>query len=120
MLIFASTQSCRNNHINKSKLVSRNLIRKFLVASCLAIFPLSSIAIEIETPAVGLTGVPLDYSVSGLSEGADAQLTVAGATWSATADADGTAMFDGVLIEEAGTAVVTVSAEGQTAVPTFE
>jgi hypothetical protein len=115
MLIFATTQSRRNNHINKSKLVYRNLIRKFLVASCLAIFPLSSIAIEIETPAVGLTGVPLDYSVSGLSEGTVAQLTVAGATWSATADADGTAMFDGVLIEAAGTAVVTVSAGEQTA-----
>ena len=115
MLIFATTQSRRNNHINKSKLVYRNLIRKFLVASCLAIFPLSSIAIEIETPAVGLTGVPLDYSVSGLSEGTVAQLTVAGATWSATADADGTAMFDGVLIEAAGTAVVTVSAGEETA-----
>jgi len=114
MLIFASTQSCRNNHINKSKLVSRNLIRKFLVASCLAIFPLSSIAIEIETPAVGLTGVPLAYSVSGVSEGAAAQLTVAGSTWSATADADGIATFDDVLIEEAGTAVVSASAGGQT------
>ena len=114
MLIFASTQSCRNNHINKSKLVSRNLIRKFLVASCLAIFPLSSIAIEIETPAVGLTGVPLAYSVSGVPEGAAAQLTVAGSTWSATADADGVATFDDVLIEEAGTVVVSASAGAQT------
>ena len=114
MLIFASTQSCRNNHINKSKLVSRNLIRKFLVASCLAIFPLSSIAIEIETPAVGLTGVPLAYSVSGVPEGAAAQLTVAGSTWSATADADGVATFDDVLIEEAGTVIVSASAGAQT------
>jgi len=114
MLIFASTQSCRNNHINKSKLVSRNLIRKFIVASCLAIFPLSSIAIEIETPAVGLTGVPLAYSVSGVPEGAAAQLTVAGSTWSATADADGTATFDDVLIEKAGTVVVSASAVGET------
>mgnify|MGYP001815005389 FL=1 len=114
MLIFASTRSCRNNHINKSKLVSRNLIRKFIVASCLAIFPLSSIAIEIETPAVGLTGVPLAYSVSGVPEGAAAQLTVAGSTWSATADADGTATFDDVLIEKAGTVVVSASAAGET------
>ena len=114
MLIFASTQSCRNNHINKSKLVSRNLIRKFLVASCLAIFPLSSIAIEIETPAVGLTCVPLAYSVSGVPEGAAAQLTVAGSTWSATADADGVATFDDVLIEEAGTVIVSASAGAQT------
>src|SRR5210317_621060 len=114
MLIFASTQSCRNNHINKSKLVSRNLIRKILVASCLAIFPLSSNAIEIETPAVGLTDVPLAYSVTDVPEGADAQLTVAGTTWSATADADGTATFDEVLIEDAGTMVVTASAGGQT------
>ena len=114
MLIFASTRSCRNNHINKSKLVSRNLIRKFIVASCLAVFPLSSIAIEIETPAVGLTGVPLAYSVSGVPEGAAAQLTVAGSTWSATADADGTATFDDVLIEKAGTVVVSASAAGET------
>jgi Na+/H+ antiporter NhaC len=113
MLIFASIQSCRNNHINKSKLVSRNLIRKFFVASCLAIFPLSSIAIEIETPAVGLTGVPLAYSVSGVPEGAAAQLSVAGSTWTATADADGVATFDDVLIEEAGTMVVSASAGAQ-------
>jgi Na+/H+ antiporter NhaC len=115
MIRFASTERRRNNDINKSKLVFRNLIRQLLLASCFAILPLSSFAIEIETPAVGLTGVPLDYSVSGLSGGELAKLSVAGSTWSATADGDGTAVFDDVLIEEAGTAVVTVNASGQTA-----
>jgi Na+/H+ antiporter NhaC len=115
MIRFSTTESRRTNHINKSKLVSRSLIRQFLVASCFAILPLSSSAIEIETPAVGLTGVPLKYSVTGVLEGTVANLSVAGSTWSATADADGNATFDGVLIEETGTTVVTASAGEQTA-----
>ena len=92
MLRFASTQSCRNNHINNRKLVPRNPIRKFIVVSWFTTFiPLTAFAIDIETPAVGLTDVPLDYVVSGVPAGAVAQLTAGGRSWSATADADGNA-----------------------------
>jgi len=115
MLRFASTQSCRNNDINNRKLVSRNPIRKFIVAIWVAsLIPLSAFAINIETPAVGLTGVPLDYVVSGVSPGGVAQLTAGGQTLSATADAEGNASFDDVLLPEAGVASVTATAGGET------
>ncbi len=116
MIRFASTQSCRNNHINNRKLVSRNPIRKFIVASWFAtLIPLSAFAIDIESPAVGLTDVPLEYVVSGVSPGGVAQLTVAGKSWSATADGDGNAAFSDVIIAKAGTTSVTATAGGELA-----
>ncbi len=111
MLRFGAARSCRNNHINTRTLVSRNLIRTLAAAVCLAVFmPLPAIALELETPAVGLAGVPLDYSVSGADAGAVVQLSLAGRTWSATADAAGNAVFDDVVIEQAGSEIVSATA----------
>jgi len=116
MVIFASTKSCRNNHINNRKLVSRNLIRTLIVASWIAtLIPLTASAIDIETPAVGLTGVELTYVVSGAPPDSMAQLTAGGQTWSATADVDGNAAFDEVVISEAGLAKVTATVDGDSA-----
>jgi len=116
MVIFASTKSCRNNHINNRKLVSRRLIRKLIVAIWIAtLIPLTAFAIDIETPAVGLTGVALEYVVSGAPPGSVAQLTAGGQTWSATADADGNAAFDDVVLSKAGVANVTATAAGESA-----
>jgi Na+/H+ antiporter NhaC len=115
MIRFASTQSSRNNHINNRKLVSRNLIRKLILASWLAILPLAASAIEIETPAVGLTNVPLEYAVSDVAAGDTVQLSVGGKTWTAMADAEGIATFGAVAIAEAGETTVTASAGGETA-----
>ena len=103
MLRFGAARSCRNNHINTRTLVSRNLIRKLVTAICLAVFiPPTAVALELETPAVGLAGVPLDYTASGADAGAVVQLSVDGRNWSATADAAGSASFEGVVIEQAG------------------
>jgi len=114
MIRFASTKSCRNNHINNRKLVSRRLIRKLIVAIWIAtLIPLSASAIDIETPAVGLTDVALKYEVSGVPPGSIADLTAGGKTWSATADADGIATFDEVVFTEAGVATVTATATGE-------
>ena len=111
MIRCASTIGCRNNSINNSKLVSRNPIRKLIVASLIAaLLPLSAVAIEIETPAVGLAGVPLNYSVSGIDAGESVQLSAGGATYTATADADGNASFADVLIAEAGTTTIEATA----------
>ena len=116
MIRFASTQSCRNNHINNRKLVSRNPIRNFIVASFIAtLFPLSTLALEIETPAVGLTDVPLEYVVSGAPPGSIATLNVAGQTLSSIADEDGNAAFDDVVISEVGAANITATAGGESA-----
>ena len=114
MIRFESTKSCRKNHINNRKLVSRSLIRKLIVASWIAtLIPLSASAIDIETPDVGLTNVALEYVVSGVPPGSVADLTANGKTWSATADADGNARFDEVAITEAGVAIVTATAAGE-------
>ena len=116
MVIFASTKSGRNNHINNRKLVSRNLIRKLIVVIWVAtLIPLTAFAIDIETPAVGLTDVALGYVVSGAPPGSVAQLTAGGQTWSATADADGNAAFDDVVLSETGVANVTATAAGESA-----
>jgi hypothetical protein len=67
----------RNNHINTRKLVPNNCsfivsVTGFLVAA----FSFSANAIEIEAPAIGLSGVPLDYAVSGATPGDPVSLTV--------------------------------------------
>lgn len=116
MLICSPTRSCRNNSINTRKLVSRNPIRALIVASLFATFlPLSAAAIEIDAPAVGLTGVALDYSVSGVASGATVTLEVAGQVFTTTADADGVANFAGVSIATAGETTLSATAGEQSA-----
>lgn len=116
MIRCSTTLGCRNNSINTRKLVSRNPIRKLIVASWIAaLIPLSAVAIEIESPAVGLTGVPLDYSVSGAAAGETVQLSADGMTYTATADADGNASFANVGIAEAGPATISATAGSATA-----
>ncbi len=106
MIRFATGKHRRNNSINN---------RRLIAALWLAILlPLSANALEIETPSVGLTAVPLDYTVSGASEGVLVELTVAGERFSARADADGNASFDDVAIAERGLATLTATADGYT------
>jgi Na+/H+ antiporter NhaC len=62
---------------------------------------------------VGLTGVPLEYSVSGAADGDKVTLGIAGRQWSSTADADGRARFEGVVVEEAGNTIVAARAGEQ-------
>jgi Na+/H+ antiporter NhaC len=76
--------------------------------------PLSAMAIDIETPAVGLSGVPLDYSVSGAEPGAPVQLSAGGESWSVDADDNGKAAFVDVLLAEPGVATVTATSRGST------
>ena len=116
MIRCATTLGCRNNSINTRKLVSRNLIRQFLAAGLLAAFiPFSASAIEIEAPAVGLSGVPLDYSVSGVAAGASVRLEAGGNAYTATADADGNAVFADVPIADTGETTISVTAGGESA-----
>ncbi|MDH5617025.1 MAG: Na+/H+ antiporter NhaC family protein [Gammaproteobacteria bacterium] len=116
MLICATTNGCRNDSINTRKLVSRNLIRTSFVALWLAtLIPLPAAALEVQTPAVGLTGVPLAYSVSGVAAGEAVKLSVDGSTYTAIADAEGNAAFADVAIEKAGVAGIEVTAGTATA-----
>jgi len=77
------------------------------------LFPLSAFALEIETQAVGLTGVPLEYGVSGAPPGSVVQLEIADQNLSAVADEDGNAVFADVVISDAGVASVTATAGGE-------
>jgi Na+/H+ antiporter NhaC len=95
----------RNNHINTRKLVRVNhsfivSVTGFLVAA----FCVSADAIEIETPAIGLSGVPMDYTVSGVAPGDSVSLKVGNERYHATAEDDGRAEFAGITIKDAGKA----------------
>ena len=111
MLVFASTQGCRKNRINIRTLASRSLFRiPLALAALLLSLPLS--ALEIETPAVGLTGVGLDYVVVGTRAGVEVTLAAGGNSWTAVANARGAASFENVAIERAGVTAVTATAGG--------
>ena len=112
MLRFSPTQRCRNNHINTRTLVARRLVRT-LVPCLAALLPLSTAALEIETPAVGLTGVPLEYTVTGAPPGETVRLEAAGNTWESTADGSGTATFADVAFADTGAVAITAQAGGE-------
>ncbi|NNF48452.1 MAG: Na+/H+ antiporter NhaC family protein [Woeseiaceae bacterium] len=115
MLRFVATHSCRNNDINTRKLVSRNPLRHRIAAVLIATFlPVSAQALELETPAVGLADVPLDYTVTGANAGAAVILQAGDTRLSATADADGKAEFADVAVGDQRVATVTALSGGET------
>lgn len=121
MIRFTATRSCRNNSINNRKLVYRSPIRNRVVATWVAaLIPLFAsayaAALEIETPAVGLTGVPLDYTVSGVAADAAVQLLADGQTYTAVANAEGIADFAEVVIAEPGLSTLTATSENATSI----
>ncbi len=77
----------------------------------------SANAIEIETPAVSLSGVALDYSVTGVTPGGRVDLTLGDQMFSVVADEDGLAEFADILIEESGqtSMIATVGGESRMA-----
>ena len=93
----------RNNHINTRKLVRRNLlITTSVVGFLAALVSFSADAIEVETPAVTLQGVPMDYVVTGAESGQAVQVTIGEMAFTANADQGGSALFADVTIEESG------------------
>ena len=107
MLEFRSKKGCRNNSINTRRLIAAAWFA--MLISC----PVQ--ALEIEAPAVGLAGVPLDYAVSGARAGELVTLSVAGETRHESADADGRAAFPGLVIAGTGDTRVSASAGADTA-----
>lgn len=80
----------------------------------MAVFSFSANAIEIEAPAVGLTGVKLSYAVSVASPGGAVRLLVDGKVYEATADDDGRAEFPAVLVAKSGVTSVQATAGDET------
>ena len=104
-------ENCRrNSRIKTRRLVATNRSIIALAAGTLAaIISLSTHALEIETPAVGLTDVPADYSVSGATPGATVELTVSGEQHTAIAGEDGRAEFNAIVVESSGSAALQAS-----------
>jgi len=101
----------RKNHINTRKLVTNNVsIIVFALSLFAATLPVPANAIEIETPAVGLSGIPMDYAVIAAAPSEAVSLTVAGRQYDAIANADGRAEFDDVAIAETGQAMLVARA----------
>jgi Na+/H+ antiporter NhaC len=106
----------RNNNINTRKLVLGNLPVIASVAAVLAaVFSFSAHAIEVETPAVALTGVPMTYTVSDATPGDSVSIAVGGESFSAVADQNGQAAFNDIAIAAAGETAVTATAGGASA-----
>ncbi len=87
----------------------------FVVAATATGWPFALTALEIETPTVGLTAVPLEIAVSDAEPGVAVTLRVADRSWQATADSNGRATFKAVVIDDAGTSVLTASTGTQAA-----
>lgn len=110
-----SVQSGRNNNINTRKLVSRHLSIILSVAGFLAAaVSFSANAIEIEAPAVGLSGIPMDYVVSGAVSGESVKFTIDGDLYNATADTDGRAEFSAIAIDGTGEAQLSATVGDET------
>ena len=106
----------RNKNINTRKLVNRNRPVISAAASLLvAVFSFSANAIEIETPAVALTGVEMSYAVTDALPGDAVSISVDGKSYEAVADDSGRAAFSEVAIAASGTMTVTAKAGGETA-----
>jgi len=87
----------------------------FAVAAVATGWPFALTALEIETPTVGLTAVPVEIVVSDAEPGVAVMLRVADRSWQATADSNGRAEFDAVVIDAAGATVLTASTGTQAA-----
>ena len=76
---------------------------------------MSSAAIEIETPPVGLTGVPVEIAVTGADAGASIALRVDDSQYLAIADAEGHAEFVDIVIDTTGDAAISAAVTGDSA-----
>lgn len=74
----------------------------------------SANAIEIEAPAVGLSGIPMDYVVSGVVTGESVNFTIDGDSYNATADTEGRAKFSAISIDGTGEAQLSATVGDET------
>jgi Na+/H+ antiporter NhaC len=105
---------CRNNNINIRNLFIGN---SALVTTAAAVFVLafsfSANAIEIEAPSVGLSGVPMDYVVSGAEPGDSVTFSIGESRYQGIADDEGRADFIDIVVAQAGGTIAVATAAGQ-------
>jgi len=69
-------------------------------------------ALDIETPSLGLTGVPMEIAVTGVTPGDVVSVAVGEENLWATADADGRAIVSDVTVRSFGTIAITATVDG--------
>ena len=89
------------------------------VTICAGLWTLAAAALEIETPPLGLTDVPMEIAVTGAGSGDVIAVTVADQNVWATADADGRAAVENVTVVAVGTISITANLNGEHAVTTL-
>ena len=94
--------SGRKNNINTRNLVSRYLFPALSAGFLAIVVSLPAQAIELEAPAVSLSGVPMDYAIHGVDPGDSVELSIAGDVYRAFADDGGRAEFSDVVVDDAG------------------
>ena len=72
-------------------------------------------ALEIETPPLGLTNVPMEIAVTGVGSGQVVAVTIGDADLWATADAEGRAVVQDVAVTTTGPVAITANLNGETA-----
>jgi len=101
----------RNNHINTRESVFRTQSIIAVAASILAAtISFSANAIEIETPAVGLSGVAMDYAVTGATPDEVVKIAIGDRRFDMTADEYGRADLIDIVVEETGQTMVVATA----------
>ncbi len=86
-----------------------NNISKFLLCFVSLLISSQALTLEIETPAILLTTVPVEIRVSGALPGEQVRLVIAGASRVASADADGIAAFPEIVAERRGSIALSAS-----------
>lgn len=113
-MVVSWPSSARENNINKVRLVQRHLFLIAAVGIVVAAFSGAVQALEIETPRVALTGVPMSYAVTDVAVGDTVQLSIGARSMVAIADSDGRAEFSTVTFEAAGATEITATTATQT------
>jgi len=84
-----------------------------------ALWFLSAAALDIETPRLGLTDVPMDIAVTGVNAGSVVAVTVGEQNLWATADAEGRVVVQSVTVVSTGPVAITANLNGETAFTTL-
>jgi len=83
-----------------------------VVTTIAAVWSVSAYALDIETPSLGLTGVPMEIAVTGATPGDVVSVAVGDENLWGTADADGRAVVSDITIESVGTVAITATVNG--------
>jgi Na+/H+ antiporter NhaC len=78
-------------------------------------WPFAVHAIDVESPKVGLTSVPVEIVVSDVAAGSDVALSFAGSSYRDVAGDDGRATFDELMTDSVGTVEIVATADGASA-----